>query len=430
MIFLLNIISLSVLIFSFSKIKWGITLYLLIVLLVPSLSYISIPFLQKWAGFNAVILVALCMHSYLHKVPLYIAPIKHFIFLFLFYLILIPLQKDTPLDYQLNNWLGQSFRALILPLAMLTVYKEEKSTKLISWVLSISIIIACVYGLFLLNLKGFNPYLLALMSNASELEEYSMGGSGRVFGRIGSVFPHPMTFGVFLICAFNYCLFKILHAKSKKSSYFAWAMLILVVINTITCGVRSVIAGIVISALTFLVTNKKFKYFIWSTILLLIAWLFISSNRELEFYITSIFNSSNSAYVQGSSATMRLEQLAGCFSEISNTPIIGHGYNWTAYYSITKGDHPIILAFESLVFVILCNWGLSGCFAWLGFLIKFWKKIRADVKNKLDKYSIQLCLTISYLSYTLITGDYCYMMYWVIFYCVIYLEEHSINKKL
>lgn len=430
MTLLLNTISICVVIFSFFKIKWGILLYFLMLFFVPSLSYITIPVLQKWVSFNAIIFLALCVYSYKNKEPLYIAPIKPFILLFIFYLVLIPFQKEVPLDYQLSSWVGQSFRALILPLALLTIYKGGKPVEHISWILCFVIIAACVYGIFLINLKGFNPYLVAMMPNASDLEEYSMGGSGRIFGRICSFFPHPMTFGVFLVCSFNYSLFKILNSTSKLNLYFFWGMLVLIVINAISCGVRAVIAGIVVSALSFLLVNKKIKYFIWSIALLSVVYFFISDNEDLQYYITSIFESSKKSRVQGSSISMRLEQLQGCFVEIAKTPFVGHGYNWTAFYGTTKGDHPVILAFESLVFVVLCNWGVAGCVAWVLLLKRIWMDLWKRMKCDVDKYGVQLCLMLSYLSYTFITGDYCYIMYWIIFYCIIYLEQNSAYKKV
>lgn len=63
----------------------------------------------------------------------------------------------------------------------------------------ICICIAFGYGLFLTTTNGQNPYQLLIMTANGEKwnEEYAAVGGGRMFGRISSVFGHPMTYGLF-----------------------------------------------------------------------------------------------------------------------------------------------------------------------------------------------------------------------------------------
>ena len=426
---LVTILAIIILFLFFFRIKWGIFLYLLFVFLIPSLEKCSIPFLQKWIVYNLAVLVSLGLITLKTKRINSIKQITPFLGLFAFYFVTIFLQHELPLDYQLGNWLGQFLRYLALPITLLAVYSEKNYDKLPSTALNISILVACIYGLFLLNLKGFNPYISVMLSDTEFLENYSQGGSGRLFGRISSVFPHPMTFGVFLICAFNYCVFKITTSKKRLDNLFFTILLIIVTVNACLCGVRSVIGGILASILTFVIANKKGKYFVYTTLFLFIAWFAISFNHDLEQYVQSIFESNKNSTVQGSSIAVRIEQLLGCFSEIQNNPFFGHGYNWTTYYGSIKGDHPIILAFESLIFVVLCNWGIVGCIAWVIFCKKVYQNIKKNYKENIDPHHMQLCLMVSYLSYTCITGDYGYMMYWTIFHCIIYLEELQSFKR-
>lgn len=66
-----------------------------------------------------------------------------------------------------------------------------------------------------------------------------------------------------------------------------------------------------------------------------------------------------------SSIALRLEQLQGTLNEINTHFLVGKGYGWNNYYLSTHLTHPVILAFESLVFVVLCNSGILGACVWI-----------------------------------------------------------------
>ena len=117
-----------------------------------------------------------------------------------------------------------------------------------------------------------------------------------------------------------------------------------------------------------------------------------------------------------------MEQLQGCFHEIRNNPLFGKGYSWTGYYEQNFGDHPVMLAFESLVYVILCNSGFVGVVIWTFFLIKLFRNTVKITKNKAIVISA-ITLTTYYLAYSTITGDYGYMKYLILFYIIILLED-------
>lgn len=63
----------------------------------------------------------------------------------------------------------------------------------------ICICIASGYGLYLTTTNGVNPYQIAVMAANGEVwnADYAAVGGGRLFGRISSVFGHPMTYGLF-----------------------------------------------------------------------------------------------------------------------------------------------------------------------------------------------------------------------------------------
>ena len=95
----------------------------------------------------------------------------------------------------------------------------------------------------------------------------------------------------------------------------------------------------------------------------------------------------------------------------------GRGYAWSSTYLAAKTIHPKLLAFESLIYVILCNIGYLGLLIWIIFSIKYLKFIK-PIKNEPKKMAL-LTLFVVYISYSCITGEYNYMKYFMIFFVVI-----------
>lgn len=45
-------------------------------------------------------------------------------------------------------------------------------------------------------------------------------------------------------------------------------------------------------------------------------------------------------------------------------------------------------------------------------------------KEKMDEYYLLLSMSIAYVGYVCITGDYAYTMYWAFFYSLMYLDMY------
>ena len=118
-------------------------------------------------------------------------------------------------------------------------------------------------GYFLTQTEGLNPYLLLMISDAEDLIGYAAPSEDRLFGRISSVFSHPMTFGCFLVVAFFFCLYKII---LKKDGCIPLVLLILIISCAMICGVRSVLAGIMLGVMAFLLFNHKIKYLFYTIV--------------------------------------------------------------------------------------------------------------------------------------------------------------------
>ena len=125
------------------------------------------------------------------------------------------------------------------------------------------------------------------------------------------------------------------------------------VIMAMVCGVRSVLGGLAVAIAYYLVVGRNAKVFGALLIFGSIAIIVILQIPELSVYLGSIADINNkTGAVSGSSFDMRLDQLYGAVEEASANPIWGLGYSWTTYYQSLYGNHPICLAFESLLYVI------------------------------------------------------------------------------
>lgn len=413
-----------ILIMSLAKIKYGVALFLAYMILVP---VVMITIGDRMWGANVVntaFLLSYFVYFIRNKRKVDIKPFIPFIVYFMMTLLVMPLQTGMPMVEMFDQWRKDLMLYLFLPFVMWNVMKDDPSSvKLFRNSVLVGIVVAVAYGLFLTTMPGENPYqmLMLLMSGVGgDVNWYSYYGafdSGRLFGRISSVFQHPMQFAFFLGLALIY-VFGVREKLSK--AFFSIVMLALVIMSMI-CGVRSVLGGLAVALAYYLVVGRNAKVFGSILVFGFVAILIVSQIPELSAYLGSIadFNNTKGA-VAGSSVEMRMDQLYGAVEEVHANPVWGLGYSWTTYYQSLFGDHPVCLAFESLLYVIICNFGISGFFIWgiLAILI-IWNNFRFNLKEKV----VVDALFVFYVAYSGITGEYGYMKLFLIFYILLLGES-------
>lgn len=316
-------------------------------------------------------------------------------------------------------------KTLVFPFVIWNICLQRKNNDLIRYTMNACILIIVLYGLFLTSTKGLNYYLTAMMSvnGATFNEDYAMADD-RMFGRISSVFSHPMTFGLFL----GFSFFYIYAQRHRQSALFTAVSLGLIIVSMLFCGVRSCIGAFLVTIFYYLANRHNVKLVIISVLVGLVLYAFIKQIPQLNNYISSITDVENKkGHVSGSSIQLRITQLHGCLNEIESTPLLGKGYYWSEYYHAKNGNHPDMLAFESLVFVVLCNGGIIGCFIWI---ITFFR-LQRGVKKRFNKDSSLLIslLSVYYIVYSIITGEYGYMQVFMIFYTLILIDYYANEKS-
>ncbi len=410
----------------FIRLKVGLALFIAYYFLVPYRSIeilgLTIPWIVVYIS-----MVASFLNEFSKKrVTIDYKPFIPFLVYFLSFFVLILFQYETPVSYQLNSWKNDFLDTMIFPFVLWNYSRIDTSSKtLFSKIFVCTIFVIVLYGLFLTTMPGINPYLMVLtdLGVTKFSEDYALAeGTGRIFGRLSSVFPHPMTFGLFLGFSFVY----IYNIRNKIHFLVLWTMLILVLLCSLLCGVRSVLGGMTFVLMYYFISSKNYKSFMTFSVFAIIGYLIIIQLPDLSNYISSIGDIHyQKREVNGSSLELRLEQFDGCLKEIDNYWINGKGYNWHRYYIENKGDHPVMLAFESLIYIVLCDSGLIGVLIWIVFGILL---IRANKSPNKDLYCTRNSLFVFYLSYSCITGEYRYLQFFSLFYICLLINESADNS--
>lgn len=423
MLYLFTIwITLAIVLF-FYKIEWGMIVYLTYIFLVPYLNISILGFTLQWNLVNTILLVVFFYHATSKRWIISYKPFLPFFLLYSVFFLLSPFQFDTPLSFQLTNLRLVTMTNLIVPFVLFNLIKKKKAyINKIRYVVIGCILISCIYGLLLTFSRGLNPYIMFICEVNGRI--YHEGWltseeSGRLFGRISSVFTHPMTFAIFLALSFIY-----IYSQEHRINKILWYIsLVLIVINMVTCGVRSIVATMFIIILIYLYKKRDFKIFSRVIIGVIIASLIVKNIPELSTYINSIFDT-DSQQIRGSSLSMRQGQFQGCMQEFRNNPIIGKGFGWHSYYGLIKGPHPTLFYFESLIYIVLCDSGCAGIILWIIVASMLFSYSKKHMDSNRDFVNI---LFLCFIVYDILTGDFG-MQFFLIFYALLVADfsiEHS-----
>ena len=434
----------------FVKFRNGVAAYLAYIFLVPYMKLSIGGFVLQWNLINIIVLIAFFVHQKkleIKRSKYDWRPLLPFVIYFGISFLLMPFQQDVPLDYAFDSWRMQVMKYLILPFVIWNdILVDKESFRLYRKITIGCIVIAALYGLFLTTMPGVNPYMMVVSAvNGAEFnlayaagysglenDEAFKGGDeiefkndfilteGRLFGRISSVFAHPMMFGLFL----GFGLLFMYKNREYLSKWLLYVMSMVILADVIVCGVRTVIVAMLAVILFLLIMLRKFKYVFIYTIIGTIFLSIIANSPSLSKYLGSIIDEDGST-ISGSSLEMRISQLNGCFHEIQNSLLAGKGFGWTGFYISHYEAHPTMLHFESLILVILCNSGIIGMFLWFYMSARI---IRFNALYERPTAILLHSLLFFYLTYACITGEYGYMQYFILFY-VLMCGKRIVSKS-
>ena len=431
-VILLTILSLGTLFGFFYKPKWGAWCYLIYMFLAPYLYIGGFIIYARTLFFIFFIFFLLKIHKKLKKRDY--APFMPFIML-LGCSSLFVLTAEN-MSFSFDAWItnvSPFFYILYLYGVMKT---NPKSIKTFKWTLFGIMTAIMIYGLFLTLMPGVNPYLMITqpLFGGEFNEAYALGRSGldngsklvlnegRMFGRISSVFTHPMLYGLNLGLFFIYILYLL---KNKPKILFIFSLFIIIAI--LTSGVRTSIGALLFTIIIILLFLRKYKFFfVFFLGFLIFIYILPLISPGMGEYVMSIFSQEEST-LKGSSIDMRLEQLEGCFEIVQNDLLLGKGYGWSKWYNATFGTHPTALWFESISFSTLVNTGLLGIILWIIFGIKYHKYVKHNIVNPALQI-VLLTLFVYFITFCMITGEFG-LTYFYVFYTIIICLNDEIKDK-
>ena len=418
-----TLLTVTILVLFFAKFRIGLCVYIAYLFLVPycNLNVAGVSF--GWNLINTVLFLAYCIdcRKKCGKIRLAYKPFIPFFLLYGLLLLEMPFQDGVPIGYAMNGWRLALFN-LVLPIVVLsTAQYDQKIGKYTLTTMICVCVVVIVYAFVLIPLQGVNPYIMELTNaNNAELMEAQFGEqSNRLMIKISSVFAHPMTFGAFLGIYIYSQLF-------NNRNIILWVIIIGLISCIFLCGIRTPIAALLVTIAVYLLLKRNLKAFFSVFLLTIIGYCIIIQTPALSETMLSMLDR-NSSNVGGSSIEMRLEQLNAAFDEVQNCMLFGKGFGYNGYYWSLHGAHPKLYSFESLIFVILCNYGIIGFLIWG---IMFYKIYRYSQKMVPKSLSICIIMLLTYyVSYTCITGEFGYIKFFIFIYSLMIVNTYSQYKN-
>ena len=153
-----------ILIMSLVKIKYGVALFLVYMILVPA---VMITIGDKMWGANVVntaFLLSYAVYFIRNKRSIELKPFIPFIVYFVMTLIVMPFQTGMPAIEMFNQWRKDVMMYLFLPFVMWNVMKDDPtSVRLFRNSVLFGMVVAVGYGLFLTTMPGQNPYQMVML---------------------------------------------------------------------------------------------------------------------------------------------------------------------------------------------------------------------------------------------------------------------------
>jgi len=427
-----------IVVLSLIDLRLSIAFYISYLILVPYMQFKIAGFSLSFNLVNTLLLAVFIFQSQVNKrFKLNFQFISPFLFLYFSLLFLSLFTRIMPWSIQFNSWRASFMQTCFVSFTVwnLTI-ADRKFLVFFKWALIISLTISGIYGLFLMKMEGLNPYI-SILTDYFGKEDFSILYSELEIrldfltaSKIQSTMGHPMTWCLML--CISIIMISAIYIETKNKAL--WIFIGLIAFNILISGVRTGIAALTIGFIYFLIRHRNFKLLLVSIIALILVAFIIQSNENLTNLFASFTDiSGNKSVVSGSSITMRFEQLQGTINEIRGNELVGKGYGWTDYYFSLNGNHPVILAFESLLFMVLCNSGYLGLLVWILFFILLYQLNRKILTLKTNIYLMDTFIIV-YALYSTITGEYGYMPFFAIFYSFLlgYFKSHQqseIDKK-
>lgn len=300
-----------------------------------------------------------------------------------------------------------------------------------------SLMFFCLYGIFC-YLTSNNPILniLNLYFGQSNdiLNSFSEELRGGLTGRIQGLTGHPLEYGGIMLCFFYLILYQI--QQKKEKSILNYSLLCLIPINIFLTGSRAAIIGLLFGVFLYIYINNQISlkrkiqisaYFLGGYFILITYSSFFDAFSD--FINSIIFFWEKSDTVKGSNIDMRLTQLDAAFGLISkdtSSYLFGLGDGWVRDYAMKhNGLHPVLLGFESILFIGLIEYGVVGFVVLTcGLFFIFFR-----LSRKYHISNISLIMIISFFTFQMFTGKYGWLTFLILISVVIKMDIIQLKQR-
>ena len=277
-------------------------------------------------------------------------------------------------------------------------------------------IIGC-YGLYE-KLSSNNPFHSIIMqispgtSQRNLIFSYENMVRGGIYGRVQSVFHHPITYGAILCMFIVFIITFLSETKNPGKRIIFVLLLLLLLVNLIFVNSRSPILFLII-CLTglLLLSNIKTKAIIFSIGILIIVLIFsfkIFENYKIMLLSALLFWKDEYWYIiGGSSVEYRYLQWLATLHYMKNAPFFGHGLTFSRSM-IEEDAH--LQGIESILFETLLDTGIIGLIGYIVFftsILYILLKQRSIQEIAFNKklYESMILIFIGNIAFALITGE-------------------------
>ena len=347
---------------------------------------------------------------------------------------LICLAALAPLSFKLqfNSWLQFVVTDLLPGFLILLSIRSLRDFKVVLYTLLGSYILIGIYGI-LTYVWHMNPIFTLFNIYYGELQDNYTGSGeeiirGALTGAASGNTSGPLPWGQSsLVVLFAACFLP----RGYKNGWLANSIIILSTLNCFLCGKRSVILPMILVIGYYIFTRYlqstkgRIKFVMGTCMACLFMAYFVPDNGYMKNIKTSLFfwddRLAEKNDVKGSSKDMRMEQFMYVHAMVQGSPFCGLGLGYPSYYSSRKGQHPVMLGFESIYFSVLVQSGFIGLVIWFLFFYRCYVYTKKAYFYSLDGIMVHG----AYLLSLLLTGLQASLFIYVVYVCLMLKSKET-----
>lgn len=319
--------------------------------------------------------------------------IRYVVSLVAFYLLIAFLSSEMPLEEQLDSIKHFIYYSFNILLAASCLNRKREFVCMFHWVILL-IIISGIYGIYTYVIQ-YNPFAEFVLLTQAQFEDQGLGSDdlenerGFLQGRISGLTVHPLMYGGVLVICFFLLLSYFKNVTNKWGKAFLYLLFSYILVLIVLTGSRSILIGLFFGLFYYLFKQYPQKL-IKCSLLGIALFMIFGVTIEDEFIRSVLFFWEENDEIQGSSASMRIDQIRAAFDVISDdfeSLLFGLGRGWTALYGQKNGNIPPFHGFEGIFIFSLVEFGVFGTIIYILVLfVQIYKlnmKIIANTQTKL-----------------------------------------------